>query len=159
MGEVALHPKAFPQEIDVKVAKDSIDLGIVVSDAVKALAFYRDALGLEQVGEQPTGGAGKMYRLQCGATHLKVIHFDDPRRAGAPGWSDGSAGPALSDDSRARYQGSARAAGNEGHQALHADHRNPPGSENRDGQRPGRQHGRVFAAVIASTAGWIRIRE
>jgi catechol 2,3-dioxygenase-like lactoylglutathione lyase family enzyme len=70
----------------VKVAKDSIDLGIVVSDAAKALAFYRDALGLEQVGEQPMGGAGKMYRLQCGATHLKVIHFDKtPAGRAAPG--------------------------------------------------------------------------
>ena len=69
----------------MKVAKDSIDLGIVVSDAAKSLAFYRDALGLEQIGEQSMGGAGKMYRLQCGTTHLKVIHFDQtPSGRAAP---------------------------------------------------------------------------
>jgi catechol 2,3-dioxygenase-like lactoylglutathione lyase family enzyme len=70
----------------VKVAKDSIDLGIVVSDGAKALAFYRDALGLEQIGEQPMPGGGRMYRLLSGTTHLKLINFaKTPEGRAAPG--------------------------------------------------------------------------
>ncbi len=71
----------------MKTAKDSIDLGIVVSDAAKALAFYRDALGLEQIGEQPMPSpSGRMYRLLCGTTHLKIINFDKtPSGKAAPG--------------------------------------------------------------------------
>ncbi len=69
----------------MKTAKDSIDLGIIVSDAAKALAFYRDALGLEQIGEQPMPN-GRMYRLLCGTTHLKIINFDKtPGGKAAPG--------------------------------------------------------------------------
>jgi len=33
----------------VKLSKDSIDLGIVISDPVKSLAFYRDLLGMIEV--------------------------------------------------------------------------------------------------------------
>jgi glyoxylase I family protein len=70
----------------VKVAKDSIDLGIVVSDGAKALAFYRDALGMEQIGEQPMPGGGRMYRLLCGNSHIKVATFPKPPAAkAAPG--------------------------------------------------------------------------
>ena len=69
----------------MKTAKDSIDLGIIVSDGAKALAFYRDALGLEQIGEQPMPN-GRMYRLLCGTTHLKLINFDKtPGGKAAPG--------------------------------------------------------------------------
>ena len=39
----------------VQLTKDSIDLGIVVSDGEKALAFYRDTLGFEHVGDMPMG--------------------------------------------------------------------------------------------------------
>ena len=40
----------------VQLGKDSIDIGIVVSDAAKALAFYRDTLGFEHVATTPMGG-------------------------------------------------------------------------------------------------------
>ena len=40
----------------VQLSKDSIDLGIVVSDADKALAFYRDLLGFPLQGEMPMPG-------------------------------------------------------------------------------------------------------
>ena len=69
----------------MKVAKESIDLGIVVSDGEKALAFYRDMLGLElsEVMKMPTG---RMYRLLCGTTLLKLLHFDKtPAGKAAPG--------------------------------------------------------------------------
>jgi catechol 2,3-dioxygenase-like lactoylglutathione lyase family enzyme len=70
----------------MKTAKDSIDLGIVVSDGAKALAFYRDALGLEQIGEQPMQAGGRMYRLLCGASHIKIATFPKtPAGKAAPG--------------------------------------------------------------------------
>jgi catechol 2,3-dioxygenase-like lactoylglutathione lyase family enzyme len=37
----------------VQLAKSAIDLGIVVTDGPKALAFYVDLLGLEHVGDMP----------------------------------------------------------------------------------------------------------
>ncbi len=70
----------------MKTAKDSIDLGIVVSDGARALAFYRDALGMEQIGEQPLPGGGRMYRLLCGTSHIKLSTFPAPREGkAAPG--------------------------------------------------------------------------
>jgi glyoxylase I family protein len=60
----------------VKLGKDSIDLGIVVADAEKALAFYRDTLGLEFVAATPSG-SGMMHRLMCGSTMIKLV---DPGR-------------------------------------------------------------------------------
>lgn len=59
-----------------RVLKDSIDLGIVVCDAEKSLAFYRDLLGFEMQGTMPMPGGGTMYRLSCGTTTLKLVHTD-----------------------------------------------------------------------------------
>lgn len=59
----------------MEVSKDSIDLGIVVSDEQAALKFYRDGLGLEEIGELALPG-GKMYRLKCGTTLIKLVKFD-----------------------------------------------------------------------------------
>ncbi len=57
-----------------RLTKDSIDLGIVVSDGSKALAFYRDTLGFTHVGEMPMpGGGGTMHRLMCGTSLIKVV--------------------------------------------------------------------------------------
>ena len=63
----------------VKLKKDSIDLGIVVADAEKALAFYRDTLGFEFVATTPlaASGPGVMHRLMCGTTMIKIV---DPGR-------------------------------------------------------------------------------
>jgi len=48
-----------PEEKIVQVSKDSIDLGIVITDEKAALGFYRDQLGLEWEGELPVPG-GRM---------------------------------------------------------------------------------------------------
>jgi catechol 2,3-dioxygenase-like lactoylglutathione lyase family enzyme len=62
----------------MKLAKDSIDIGIVVSDGAKALAFYRDTLGFNHVGDMAMpGGGGTMHRLMCGTSLIKVV---DPGR-------------------------------------------------------------------------------
>ena len=64
----------------VNLTKDSIDLGIVVKDAAASLAFYRDVLGFEDLGESPMPG-GTMHRLVCGTSQIKLV---SPRREPRP---------------------------------------------------------------------------
>ena len=52
----------------VALAKDSIDVGIVVADADKALAFYRDLLGFELQATVQMGDFITQYRLGCGSS-------------------------------------------------------------------------------------------
>jgi glyoxylase I family protein len=59
----------------VKLSKDSIDLGIVISDPAKSLAFYRDLLGMKDEGEMEVRG-GRMYRLMCGTSLIKLVKMD-----------------------------------------------------------------------------------
>ena len=53
-------------------AKDSLDLGILVSDIKKSLNFYQDLLGLKFVGETPLW-FGTMHRLRFGTSDFKLI--------------------------------------------------------------------------------------
>jgi glyoxylase I family protein len=76
----------------VALTKDSIDLGIVVSDGEKALAFYRDTLGFEHVGDMPMGGGSTMHRLMCGTSLIKVISGSNPPAKAAPGGIQGGFG-------------------------------------------------------------------
>ena len=57
----------------IQLTKDSIDLGIVVTDAGRSLAFYRDTLGFTYEGEMPMGGGSVMHRLMCGTSLIKVV--------------------------------------------------------------------------------------
>jgi glyoxylase I family protein len=75
----------------IKFAKDSIDLGIVVSDGPKALAFYRDTLGFEHVGTMPMQGS-TMERLMCGTSLIKVVVPDKELQKAAPGGIQGAYG-------------------------------------------------------------------
>jgi len=69
----------------VQVSKDSIDLGIIVTDEKAAVGFYRDALGLEWEGELALPG-GRMYRLKCGTTVIKLVKLErTPTPKPAPG--------------------------------------------------------------------------
>jgi len=54
-------------------AKDSLDLGIIVSDIKASLNFYQDILGLEFVEITPVW-FGTMYRLRFGTSDFKLIH-------------------------------------------------------------------------------------
>ncbi len=63
----------------MQVSKDSIDLGIVVTDEKAAVTFYRDVLGLEWEGELPLPG-GRMYRLKCGTTVIKLLKLEKTRQ-------------------------------------------------------------------------------
>lgn len=80
-------PLITPQDVSMpaEIAKDSIDLGIVVSDSDKALAFYRDTLGFEHVADTPMPGGGTMHRLMCGTSLIKVVSPEKPLEERAPG--------------------------------------------------------------------------
>jgi len=78
----------------VQLTKDSIDLGIVVLDGAKALAFYRDTLGFNHVATTPMpGGGGTMERLMCGTTLIKlVVPGSEPPAVAPPGGIQGATG-------------------------------------------------------------------
>lgn len=69
----------------VHLTKDSIDLGIVVSDPERSLAFYRDVLGFKDDGTMKVPGGGTMYRLYCGTSLIKLIHHPKELPAVVPG--------------------------------------------------------------------------
>ena len=56
----------------MKPAKDSLDLGIVVSDIKASINFYQNTLGLEFVGITPVW-FGTMHRLRFGTSDFKLI--------------------------------------------------------------------------------------
>jgi catechol 2,3-dioxygenase-like lactoylglutathione lyase family enzyme len=56
----------------MKPAKDSLDIGVIVSDIEASLNFYRDILGLEFVGSRPVW-FGTMHRLRFGTSDFKLI--------------------------------------------------------------------------------------
>ena len=75
------------------VVKDSIDLGIVTKDAAKSLAFYKDTLGLAEDGAMDMPGGGKMVRLSCGTTTLKiVVNGREPKETSPAGGIRGATG-------------------------------------------------------------------
>ena len=70
----------------VSLAKNSIDLGIIIQDADASLHFYRDVLGLELVGVVNLSDGATMYRLVCGESILKLIKHDPvPTTTSPPG--------------------------------------------------------------------------
>jgi catechol 2,3-dioxygenase-like lactoylglutathione lyase family enzyme len=56
----------------IKPAKDSLDLGVMVSDIQMALTFYQDNLGLKFV-ERLSTPIGVMHRLRFGNSDFKLI--------------------------------------------------------------------------------------
>jgi catechol 2,3-dioxygenase-like lactoylglutathione lyase family enzyme len=67
-------------------------VGLIVRDLDRLTTFYRDALGLEMEGELPLPG-GRMYRLKCGTTILKLLKLEKtPAAKPAPGGPMGGQG-------------------------------------------------------------------
>ena len=56
----------------MKPAKDSLDLGIIVSDIKASLDFYQHTLGLEFVGITPVM-FGTLHRLRFGTSDFKLV--------------------------------------------------------------------------------------
>ena len=59
----------------------ALDLGVVTADAARALAFYRDTLGLLPDGELPFPGLGVLHRLRCGHSTVKLLALERPPEA------------------------------------------------------------------------------
>lgn len=79
--------------MSLDLAKDSIDLGIVTKDVDAMLKFYRDTLGLKVEGEMPMPGGGKMTRLLCGTSTIKlVVNGKEPGAVAPPGGIQGATG-------------------------------------------------------------------
>ena len=77
----------------LQIAKDAIDLGIITRDAGPMLKFYRDTLGLALEGEMDMPGGGKMTRLKCGNTVVKlVVQGREPKADAPPGGLAGATG-------------------------------------------------------------------
>lgn len=62
------------------VAKEGIDLGVLVRDVDACLKFYCDDLGLPKVGEIAFPGDRTMHRIQIGNSVLKLMQYHN----GAP---------------------------------------------------------------------------
>lgn len=69
------------------VTNEAVDLGIVVSDAERSLAFYRDLLGFEALPEwELPGGGGTMFPVRCGSTTIKLVQPGSPPAPGTGGF-------------------------------------------------------------------------
>jgi catechol 2,3-dioxygenase-like lactoylglutathione lyase family enzyme len=65
----------------MKPGKSCVDIGIVVADIKKSLAFYETLLGLKKIGEMPLW-FGTMHRMGFGDSFVKLI---DPKVVPPPG--------------------------------------------------------------------------
>jgi catechol 2,3-dioxygenase-like lactoylglutathione lyase family enzyme len=67
------------------ISNDAIEIGIVVRDPDKALAFYRDVLGLPYLGDLEFPGT-HMWRFKAGGSVVKLLGQDPtPDAANPPG--------------------------------------------------------------------------
>jgi catechol 2,3-dioxygenase-like lactoylglutathione lyase family enzyme len=73
------------------IVKDSIDLGIIVTDLEASLRFYRDTLGFPEI-EGRTLPDGTMRRLLCGTTVIKLISVEPQPPDALPGGVRGATG-------------------------------------------------------------------
>ena len=72
----------------MKPGKSCVDIGIVVSDISKSLAFYEGLLGLEKIGEMPLW-FGTMHRMGFGDSFVKLIDPKEVPPAGPQGLAKG----------------------------------------------------------------------
>ena len=74
----------------IEPTKDSVDLGIVTGDLAPMVAFYRDTLGLRDLGRSESI-IGTMHRLACGTSHIKLVQPGTPPAGAAPSGGVGAA--------------------------------------------------------------------
>ena len=74
----------------LNVVKESVDVGIVTNDLDSALAFYRDLVGLPEIGQVAMDGF-TVTRLQCGGSVVKLLSFEQPPTATTPSGGLGAA--------------------------------------------------------------------
>lgn len=68
-----------------KLSKQAFDVGVVTGDVERALAFYRDTLGLPKDSEAPFPGVGTLHRLRVGESFFKLFAPERPPTARVPG--------------------------------------------------------------------------
>ena len=68
----------------VELAKDSLDVGMVVGNVEAMLHFYREVLGFDLEAESKTPSGATMYRLRCGTSLVKLLVPQEPPRLGNP---------------------------------------------------------------------------
>ena len=68
----------------MKAAKDSLDIGLFVSNIKTSLDFYQGLLGLEKTEELQTA-FGTLHRLRFGSSDVKLIDPKEVPPAGAIG--------------------------------------------------------------------------
>ena len=79
----------------VLAAKDSCDLGIVVSDSAAALKFYVETLGFEHTADIPfpLREGSVMHRVQAGSVTIKLTkHATNPSAQNPPGGASTAVG-------------------------------------------------------------------
>jgi catechol 2,3-dioxygenase-like lactoylglutathione lyase family enzyme len=67
--------------VSVRLTRSAIDVGVVITDPERMLAFYRDLLGFELVAERTTAIGDTMYRLACGDAVIKLLLPNQPPQA------------------------------------------------------------------------------
>jgi catechol 2,3-dioxygenase-like lactoylglutathione lyase family enzyme len=81
--------------VTIDLQKSAIDLGIVIQESERSLAFYRDLLGFKHEADtpMPLGSGGVMHRLWCGDSMIKLVCFNETPEARPPkGGIDGATG-------------------------------------------------------------------
>ncbi len=72
----------------VKLARDSIDLGIVTANEDAMIGFYHGVLGLPLIGSVTLPDGARIHRIGCGQSTLRLyIPAATPRPAGDAQWS------------------------------------------------------------------------
>jgi glyoxylase I family protein len=83
-----------PSEVTAKsttghalLTKESIDLGIVTTNMTAMTEFYRDVVGLEDLGAMSTRSTfgGSVQNLRCGTSLIKIIGYAQAPPFRAPG--------------------------------------------------------------------------
>ena len=138
----------------VALTKDSIDLGIVITDAEASLGVLpRRARSSRSAGEMALPGGGTMYRLMCGTSMIKLIkHPSPPPAVAAPGGIPAATGYryfTISVSNIDEITDACAAAGPQGRVCRCASC--APGMSDLDGRGPRRQLGRVPAGRLSGT--------
>ncbi len=64
----------------MRLVREAVDVGIVVTDLDAALAVYRDVLGLTVAARMEVPGVGELVALEAGRSRIRLIQLTDPPR-------------------------------------------------------------------------------
>lgn len=67
----------------LKVKDEAVDIGIVTTNEAAMRDFYEGLLGLPPVGEVPIGDTGRIVKLQCGGSIIKLFVLSEAPQDGS----------------------------------------------------------------------------